>query len=116
MDRFCLADGGYQRVGYPTAAFLRTLSARERGRVRGRAVFNSTSSTRYSAFGRRPGSSSAGLGGRRFRVGPNVWIMRRGSRATVLFKIRHGRVREVGLADRRLTRGSRALHYLRTFY
>jgi hypothetical protein len=115
MDRFCLADGRHQRVGYPSAALLRTLSARERRRVRGRAVFTTSSSTRYSALGRRPGSSSTGLGGRRFRVGANVWVLRRGSRATVLFKVRRGRVLEVGLGDRALTRGSRAVRYLRSF-
>ena len=76
-----------------------------------------TSSSRsYSAFGRRPGSSAAGLGGRRRRIGKNLWILRRGSRATVVFKVRRGKIREVGLADRRLTRGRVATRrYLRTF-
>ena len=44
--------------------------------------------TRRSAAG--PGASAAGLGGRRFRVGANVWVLRPGSRATVLFKVRGG--------------------------
>jgi hypothetical protein len=116
MDRFCLSDGRHQRVGYPAAALLRKLSARERRRVRGRAIFTTASTPRYSALGRRPGSSAAGLGGRRFRVGANVWVLRRGSRATVLFKVRRNRVLEVGLGDRRLTRGrAAAIRFLRAF-
>ena len=84
--------------------------------MRGRAVFTTSSSTRYSALGRRPGSSAAGLGGRRFRVGANVWVLRRGARATVLFKVRGSRVLEVGLGDRRLTRGrAAARRFLRSF-
>ena len=116
VDRFCLADGRHLRIGYPSRALLRTLSRSERRRVRGRAIFMTTSSPRYHAIGKRPGSSSRGLRGRRFRVGANLWVLRRARRATVLYKVRRGRVLEVGLGDRRLTRGrAAARRYLRSF-
>ena len=77
MDRFCLADGRHQRVGYPSAALLRTLSARERRTgprpgdlhhlARARA-------TRRSAA--VPAPAPPACGGRRFRVGANVWVLR----------------------------------------
>lgn len=116
VDRFCVSDGRHLRIGYPSSALLRNLGASERRRVRRRAIFMTTSSPRYRAFGKRPGSSARGLRGRRFRVGANVWVLRRGSRATVLYKVRGGKVLEVGLADRRLTRGRvAARRYLRSF-
>ena len=43
-------------------------------------------------------------GERRFRVGKNVWYLVRGKRSRVLFKTRAGKVREIGIADLRLTR------------
>lgn len=42
------------------------------------------------------------------RVGRNVFYLRRGSRARQVFRVQGGRLREVGLADLRLTR-TRAL-------
>jgi hypothetical protein len=116
MERFCLSDGRHLRIGYPSAGLLRRVSRRERNRIRGRAIFMTTSSAHYAAFGVRPGVRPHRLAGRRFRVGLNTWVLRRGKRATVLFKVRGGRVLEVGLADRRLTSTrSKARRYLRSF-
>jgi hypothetical protein len=117
VDRFCLADGRHLRIGYPSRALLRRLSRSERRRVKGRAIFMTTSSPRYHMFGKRPGSNASGLRGRRFRVGSNLWVLRRADRARALFKVRRGRVLEIGLGDRRLSGGSRraTVRYLRSF-
>ena len=103
IDRFCFSDRRHLRIGYPSRAFLRRLPRSERRRVRGRAIFMTTSSSRYRAFGARHGTRARRLRGRRYRVGINVWVLRRKPRATVVFKVRAGKVREVGLLDRRLT-------------
>ncbi len=116
VDRFCLSDGRHVRVGYPTRGLLRTLSARTRRSVRGRAIFATTSSRAYSAFGVSPGDALPRLRARRFRVGRDDWYLVRGRSATVLFKVRRGKVDEVGVGDRRLTRGRAATkRYLRSF-
>jgi hypothetical protein len=102
MDRICLAGGRAIRVGYR----------------RGRAVLILSSSRRHGAFGLRPGSGARKLRGRarRIRVGPNTWYLRRGRRATLVFKVRRGRVREVGLASSRPSHGRRgARRFLRSF-
>jgi len=102
MDLICLTDGRAIRVGYR----------------RGRVVLILSSSRRYRAFGLRPGSRSRRLNGRsrRFRVGSNVWHLRRGRRATLVFKVRRGRIQEVGIASRRSTRSRRRTgRFLRSF-
>ena len=87
VDRFCLAGKRRVRVAY----------------LHGKAIAAVTSSPRYRAFGRRPGARARGLAGRSVRTGGTRWIVRRGRAATVLFKLRRGRVAEVGLAGRRLS-------------
>ena len=42
-------------------------------------------------------------GERRIRVGRNVWYTARGKRSRLLFRTRRGRVRELGLGNKRLT-------------
>ena len=114
MDRYCMAGGGSLRVGYPTRRFLRTLGRRARGRVRGRAVIILTSSKRYRLRRVRPGLRGRALrrrvrGMSRIRVGRNVWfVARSGRRSRAIFKVRRGRVLEIGLVDPRLTRSRRA--------
>jgi hypothetical protein len=117
VDHFCLSDGRHMRAGYPS----RRLTRAERRRAHGRAILVLTSSRHYAARGVRNGSSRRTLG-RRFgrlrshRVGRNRWYLARGRRARILFKVRGGRVQEIGLGDRRLTRGRRAtVRYLRSF-
>ena len=75
----------------------------------GRAVLLLSSSRASSAGRLRVGSPARRLRGhRRERVGRNVWYLTRGRRARLLFKVRGGRVREVGIASKRLTRRARA--------
>lgn len=122
LDRYCVAGGGGLRVGYLTSRALRRItSAFAPRRLRGRAVLALSSSKRTSIRRLRPGASRRSLrrrlGRRRgIKVGRNVWYLARGSKATHVFKVSRGRVREVGLADRRLTRGrKRAKRFLTSF-
>jgi hypothetical protein len=90
LDRFCLADGGSIRVEYRA----------------GRAAIALTSSRRYSVRGVRVGSSAraARRGLARVRVvrfGTTRWMVALTRRARLVVAIRNGRVREIGLADRR---------------
>jgi hypothetical protein len=93
VDRFCLRGGGALRVGYSR---------------RNRAVLI-LSSSRSTALARmRRGASVRSLRGRvggltAVRVGRNVWFTRPRGSSTQVFKVQRGRVREVGLAARRLT-------------
>jgi hypothetical protein len=109
MDRYCAAGGGSFRIGYPTAR----LSRRQRSVARGRVILILTSSRRFAVRGIRPGAGVATLrrrlrDERRLRVGRNVWYVARGRSARLVFKTRGRRVLDVGIADRRLTRGQRA--------
>jgi len=121
VDHFCLGDGRHMRAGYPSSRLLGSLPSRERRRVSGRAVLVLTSSRHYSARGVGRGDRLRTLR-RRFgrlrshRVGRNRWYLARGRRARLLFKVRHGRVQELGLGDRRLTGARRVtVRYLRSF-
>ncbi len=113
--------GGSLGIGYPTARMNRPLGRSERRRVRNRAVLALTTSRRYRIRGVTRGSSVRSLrrrvrGERRLRVGRNVWYLARGRYSTLAFRTRGGRVREVGLADRQLTRTMRgSKHVLRAW-
>jgi hypothetical protein len=102
MHRICLSDGKAIRVGYGAA-----------GRFHGRAVLLLSSSPRFRALGLRPGSRARRpRGAMRLRTGPITWFAVRRRGATVLLRVRAGRVREVGIAAPRLTRGRGATRRL----
>jgi metallophosphoesterase (TIGR03767 family) len=121
VDRFCLAARRATRVGYPSRGFRTRMSRRDRSRVRGRAVLALSSHPAYSIRRIRAGSTVGAMrrrfrGERRFEVGRNTWYLARGSRARIVFRTYRNRVREVGLADRRLTSSrSGARRFLRAF-
>ena len=76
-----------------------------------------TNSPRYRTSGVGVGTRAAALRrrlrtGSAIRIGSNRWYMRRGPKSTRVFKVRGGRVREVGVASRTLTRGRRATRRL----
>lgn len=109
FDYFCLADGRLVRVGYPGPRLLRRLGRRQARRVRGRAAVILTSSRFFSIRGIRPGTRAGTLrrrlrGERRHRIGRNTYYSVRGREARLLFRVRRGRVRALGVADGRLTR------------
>ncbi len=117
IDRYCIAGGGSVRIGYPTERLNRGLRRSERRRIRGRAVMVLTTSKRYRIKRIGRGTSTRAMrrrlrGERRFRVGRNVWYLARGSKGRRAFKTRGGRVLELGLADRRLTRSRRGARRL----
>ncbi len=105
VDRFCFSDGRHLRIGY-------------RG---DRAALLLVSSRHYAIRGVRPGSRLHTLRRRlprlaRFHIGANLWYVARGRSARLVFKVRRGRVLEVGLADSRRMRGYRATRrFLRSF-
>ncbi|HEX2233848.1 MAG TPA: M14 family zinc carboxypeptidase [Thermoleophilaceae bacterium] len=125
LDKFCLSDRRAVRIGYPTARLLQ----RNLGRRGRRSAFTSrkavmvlTSSRRFRVrrvrVGMRPALMRARIGRRirPIRIGANRWYARRGSRATLLFKVRAGRVREVGHASRQLANTRRkTARLLRSF-
>jgi len=108
IDRFCLAGGGAIRVGYPSTRLRRKLSRRERARVKGRAVLLLGSGPRTRLRKLAPGVSTRTLTRRigrakPIRVGSVRWYLRWGAGARHVFRVTGGKVREVGLADARLT-------------
>jgi hypothetical protein len=120
MDFFCLTPGGI-RAGYASPRLLRALPARLRGRFRSRVVFISTASPFYSLRGVRPGASLAAawrvlrLSGP-IRVGLNDWYLAPDGPVRAVLKVRRGRVEEIGIAEKTLTRNRRiALRFLKSF-
>jgi hypothetical protein len=107
MDRFCTTDAHTLRIGYPTARLLRGLDAAERGRISGRAIAVRSDSPYASVRGIAPGTGVTDLRRRlrpadTLRIGRDTWYLARG-RARAIFRTRGGVVREVGIADARLT-------------
>ncbi|MGH2868651.1 MAG: glycoside hydrolase family 3 C-terminal domain-containing protein, partial [Solirubrobacteraceae bacterium] len=118
MDFFCLAGGGGIRAGYPSRRLLAELPRGVRRRVQGRAVLLLTANRHYALGVVRPGQSAASARhhlklGRGLHVGRNTWYLTssRGSRRGVL-RVQGGRVREIGITERRLTAGSAAARRL----
>ena len=107
-DRYCLQTGGAMRVGYPSKRALGRLSASQRRKLRGRAILLLSSSRQTVVGGVRTGASAGALSKRKgvrrgVRVGRNVWYARRSRGRTLVFKVRSGKVAEVGLANGGLT-------------
>ncbi len=116
FDRFCLT-GGQTRVGYPSPRLLRTLSADQRRRVRGRVVLALTANPHYTLGQMTPGTTLASInhhlaGAQHFQIGANTWYVLPAARSTQIVKIQHGIVHEIGIADRALTRSRRDQHRL----
>jgi len=119
VDRYCLRDGGVVRVAYPTHRERSRLSRSERRRIGHESIFVLTTSRslRIRGVGRGMGVRALHrrIGrGARVRVGRNLWYFRKGRNSRHIFKIQDGRVREMGIADARLTRGrKRAKRFFR---
>ncbi len=122
FDDFCLRGGWGIRAGYPSRVLQRQLSRRLRRLVRGRIVIALTANPFYSEAGVRPGQPILKLlrvltgTPQVYTIGLNQWYVIPRPRAAWVLKVRHGVVQEVGLADKRLTRGSRAaLRFMTSF-
>jgi hypothetical protein len=106
---FCLTPIGV-RVGYASARLRSTLPAAARNRVSGRVVWASTSNPYYALSGIRPGARVAAARARLhlaapYQFGLNTWYFARRATFTVVLKVRHGVVEEVGIANKALTSG-----------
>jgi hypothetical protein len=107
MDFFCLTPNGI-RVAYPSPALLRSLPRAARRRVGGRVVLALTANRHYALSGVHPGARLRGVArrfhvGRGMRIGRNTWYLFADGPIRGVFKVRHGVIEEVGIADRRLT-------------
>ncbi len=112
QDFFCLAPIGV-RVEYASSPMLQGLSAGARGARLGRVVLALSANTHYAIAGIRHGASLAAarraLGaGNLFHLGVNWWYFVTHQSWTVVLKLHHGIVAEVGIADPRLTNNRQA--------
>ena len=124
LDKFCLSDRRAVRIGYPSSRILRQNRSRARGSAfaSNKAVLVLTSSRRFRVrrvrVGMRPAVMRSRIGRRirPIRIGANRWYVKRGRAARLLFKVRGGRVREVGHTSLRLTNTRRkTARLLRSF-
>ena len=112
FDDFCLVGWGI-RVGYPSQKLLRKLSRHDRKLVAGRIVIALSANRHYALNGVRPGASLVSARrrlkiGKPFHIGANDWYIVPGAAANGVLKVRHGVVQEIGIADKRVTRGRSA--------
>lgn len=120
MDFFCLTPNGI-RVGYSSPKLLTKLRPRLRHAVQGRAILELTANPGYALHGVRPRARLATVArhlraGRPFHIGLNNWYLAPDKSSTGVLKVRHGVIKEVGIADKRLTGGRRAeRRFLTTF-
>ena len=121
MEFYCLTPTGI-RAGYPSNAYLRSLSRKLRRAVAGRAVLLLTANRRYALRGVRPGARLSRVRkrlrvGRAFRIGRNTWYMTPNGASYGLIKVQHGVIEEVGIVDRQLTSGGyrRSFRFLNSF-
>ena len=112
LDTFCLAGGPGIVAGYPSASLLKTVSAHQRRRLRGRVVLALTANQHYSLDHITAGSgiaivrkrlAHANAHARRLRIGANTWYVLRRGKATKVIKVQNGAVQEVGIASYALT-------------
>jgi hypothetical protein len=110
IDRYCASGGGSFRIGYPTKRLLRPFGRGARKRAKSHVVLVLTSSRRFAVTGVKPGASAKSARRRmkrahRYRVGRNTWLVGAGKQVRLLVQLRGGKVRAVGIANKRLSRG-----------
>jgi hypothetical protein len=107
IDRFCLSDGKRVRAGYSTARFRRKLGRAGRRYGRKKALLELTTSRRFRLRGLRVGASERKVQRRlhrkAIRIGKNRWYVVRTKRARAVFKVQSGKLREIGLVNKRFT-------------
>jgi hypothetical protein len=101
------------RAGYPAYPTLLPLGKRERRRVNRRAVLVLTTRKSHTIKGIKPGASEKTVrrklrGARPIRIGSIRWYLKATARARIVVRVRRGKVVELGLADKRLTRTRKA--------
>ena len=119
-DYFCLTPIG-ERVGYASDVLLKSLSASEANRLRGRVVLALVGNPYYALRGVRPGSSLSAAAkvlhpGAAIHVGLNYWYMAANGSTTAVLKVVDGRVQEIGIANAQVTHTHSAqIRFIRSF-
>ncbi|MBA2792837.1 MAG: zinc carboxypeptidase [Thermoleophilaceae bacterium] len=113
IDRYCSSLNGTVRVGYPTRRLMARIGSRSRRRVAKKAILAISTDRRYRLRRVRVNSSVRTLrkrlrGEKRLRVGRNVWYTVGGKKSRLLFRTQRGKVRELGLGNKRLTASRRS--------
>jgi hypothetical protein len=105
IDRFCLSDGKRVRAGYSTARFRKKLGRQGRRYGRNKALLALTTSRQFRLRGLRVGASERRVqrrvGGKPIEIGSNRWYVKRAKRALAVFKVKGGKLRELGLVNKR---------------
>jgi len=107
MDFFCPGQHGI-RAGYPSPKLLRTLSPAQLRRVQGRVVLALTANRHYGLRRVHPGARLAAVArqltvGRGFHIGLNWWYLVPNGPSRGVLIVRHGKIEEIGIADKQLT-------------
>jgi len=120
MDFFCLSQSGI-RVGFPSAALLRSLPRKQRPDYRGRVVLALTANHSYALHGVHVNTKLAPVAkklhiSRAYKVGLNTWYLTPNGSSRGVLKVRHGKIEEIGIAVKALTGSPKAIrHFLRGF-
>jgi zinc carboxypeptidase len=105
IDRFCLSDARGVRVGYSTKRFRRKLGRRGRRYARDKALLALTTSRHFKLRGMRVGALERVVrrrtGARAIQIGSNRWYVKRAKRARMVFKVQDGKLRELGIVNKR---------------
>jgi hypothetical protein len=109
---FCLYAGFGIRAAIPTTKLLRPVKPKLRAGLKGRLVIALTPNRFYALDGILPGSQISAVPkrlhvGKPFVIGQNTWYFVPGKAATGVLKVRNGEIFEIGIANKRLTSGSR---------
>jgi len=91
------------RAGYSTARFRKRLGRAGRRYGRNRALLELTTSRRFAFKGLRVGASARRVHGTPIQIGKNRWYVVRAKSARGVFKVQGGKLREIGLVNKRFT-------------
>jgi hypothetical protein len=107
IDRFCLSDGKRVRAGYSTKRFRKRLGRAGRRYGRKKALIALTSSRSFKLRGLRVGASERKVRrrvrSRPIQIGRNRWYVKRAKHSRTVFKVSGGKLREIGLVNRRFS-------------
>jgi hypothetical protein len=120
IDFFCLSNSGI-RLGYPSPKLLDLVPSRQRRRLKGRVVLALTANNHYTLHGVRLGAKLSRVRGRLhldkgYKVGLNWWYLAPSGPSRGILKVRHNRIEELGIVNKRLTATrAGARRFLRSF-
>jgi hypothetical protein len=120
MDFFCPHTTRI-RAGFSSPKLLRSRPKAQRARLRGRVVLLLTASPHYALHGVRPGLSLTTVAarlhaGKGYTVGLNTWYLAPNGPSRGVLKVRHGRIEEIGIANKQLTATRRAARVFLTSF